>query len=159
MLSCGELREAELKMDVSICGIDQGESLGEETKEEDLMNYWDSSEASEDVLTREADEVMQSFNFSHSLCMLAGCAKDGEQFDRTITKENETLEVNLGREFLSEKEGNDLSQQEEIINEFLLGVRHQFKVVMEQEKSENAKEKFRGGKQMYLFNEIADESF
>ena len=30
MLRCEELREAELKMDVSICGPEQGEILGEE---------------------------------------------------------------------------------------------------------------------------------
>ena len=59
MLSCEELREAELKMDVSICGPEHGEILGEEISGEDLMNYWDSSEASEDVLAREADEAMK----------------------------------------------------------------------------------------------------
>lgn len=78
MLSFEELREAELKMDVSICGLEQGELLGEEINEEDLMNYWDSSEASEDVLVREADELMKPCIFSHSLCMFARCAKDGE---------------------------------------------------------------------------------
>lgn len=137
LLSCGELRESELKMDVSICGPEQGESLGKEIKEEDFMNYLDSSETSEDVLARKADEAMQSCNFSHSLCMFAECAKDGEQSDGTVTKENERFEVKSRRKFLSEKEGNDLSQQE---------------------KSGNAEEKIQG-KQMYLFNEIADESF
>ena len=44
MLSYEELWEVELKMDVSICGPEQGEILGEEISEEDLMNYWDSSE-------------------------------------------------------------------------------------------------------------------
>ena len=37
-LRCEELREAELKMEVSICGPKQGEILGEEINEEDLMN-------------------------------------------------------------------------------------------------------------------------
>jgi len=59
MLSCEELREAELKMDVSICGPEQGEILGEEINEEDLMNYWDSSAEFEDVLTRVVDEAMK----------------------------------------------------------------------------------------------------
>ena len=59
MLSCEELREAELKMDVSICGLEHGEILGEEISEEDLMNYWDSSEASEEVMVRETDEAMK----------------------------------------------------------------------------------------------------
>ena len=54
-LGCEELREAELKMEVSICGPEQGEIMGEEINEEDLMNYWDSSEESKDVLAREAD--------------------------------------------------------------------------------------------------------
>jgi len=45
MLSCEELREAEFKMDVSICGLEHGAILGEEISEEDLMNYWDSLEA------------------------------------------------------------------------------------------------------------------
>ena len=125
MLSCEELREAELKMDVSICGLQHGEILGEEISEEDLMNYWDSSEASEEVMAREIDEAMKPCKFSHSLCMFAGYAKDGEQFDGTVTKENETLEVNSGREFLSEKECGDWLQQEEITNDFLFGVRQQ----------------------------------
>ena len=85
MLSCEELREAELKMDVSICGPEHGEILGEEISGEDLMNYWDSSEASEDVLAREADEAMKPCNFSHSLCMFVGCVKDGEQCGETAT--------------------------------------------------------------------------
>ena len=42
-LRCEELREAELKMEVSICGPEQGEILGEEINEEDLMDYWNSS--------------------------------------------------------------------------------------------------------------------
>ena len=110
MLSCEELREVELKMDVSICGPEQGEILGEEISEEDLVNYWDSSEACEDVLARETDEAMKPYIFSRSLCMFAGCAKDGEKFDGTVTKENETLEVKSGREFLSEKESVDWLQ-------------------------------------------------
>ena len=97
MLSCEELREADLKMDVSICGPKRGEILGEEISEEDLMNYWDIPKASEDVLAREIDEAIKPYIFSHSLCMFAGCAKDGEQSDGTVTKENETLEVKSGR--------------------------------------------------------------
>ena len=77
------------------------------------MNYWDSSEASEDVLAREAYEAMKPCNFSHSLCMFAGCAKGGEQSDGTITKENEILEVKSGREFISEKECVDSSTTNE----------------------------------------------
>ena len=46
-------------MDVSICGPEQGESLGEEINEEDLMNYWDNSEASKDALVREVGEAMK----------------------------------------------------------------------------------------------------
>ena len=97
-------------MDVSICGSEHGAILGEEINEEDLMNYWDSSEASEYVLVRELDEAMKPCNFSHSLCMFAGCVKDGEESDGTITKDNETLEVKFGREFLSEKESVDWLQ-------------------------------------------------
>ena len=33
MMRCEELREAELKMEVSICGPEQGEILGEEINE------------------------------------------------------------------------------------------------------------------------------
>ena len=94
--------------------------------------------------------------FSHSLCMFAGCAKDGEKSDETVTEENETLEVKSGGEFLSKKEGTDVLQQEEIINEFLFGVRQQVEVVMEQKKNRNAEEIIQGGKKMYFFNEIAD---
>lgn len=43
MLSCKELIEGELKMDVSICGPEHGEIMGEEINEEDLVNYQDSS--------------------------------------------------------------------------------------------------------------------
>ena len=123
MLSCEELREAKLEMDVSICSPEHGEILGEEISEEDLMNYWDSSEASEEVMARETDKAMKPYIFSHNSCMFAGYTKDGEQSDGTITKENETLEVKYGREFLSAKESIDWLQQEEIINEFLFGVR------------------------------------
>ena len=112
MLRCEELREVELKMDVSICGPEHGKILGEEISEEDLMNYWDSLEASEDVLVRETDEAMKPYIFSHSLCMFAGCAKDGEQFGGTVTKENKTLEVKSGREFLLEKKNFNWLQQE-----------------------------------------------
>ena len=76
-LRCEELREAELKMEVSICGPKQGEILGEEINEKDLMDYWNSSEELEDMLTREEDEAMKPCIFkSHSLCMFAGCAED-----------------------------------------------------------------------------------
>ena len=79
ILSCEELREAKLKMDVSICGLEHGEILGEEISEDYLMNYWDSSEEFKDVFTREAYEAMKPFIVkSHSLCMFAGCAKGGE---------------------------------------------------------------------------------
>ena len=64
------------------------------------------------MFARETDEAMKPYIFSHSLCMFAGCAKDGEQSDGTITKENKTLEVKSGREFLSEKESVDWLQQE-----------------------------------------------
>ena len=43
-LRCEELREAELKMKVSICGPEQSEILGEEDNEENLMDYWNSLE-------------------------------------------------------------------------------------------------------------------
>lgn len=58
-MGCEELREAELKMEVSICGPEQGEIASEDINEKDLMNYWNSSEESEDVLAREADEAMK----------------------------------------------------------------------------------------------------
>ena len=68
MMRCEELREAELKMKVSICGPEQGEIMGEVINEEDLMNYWDSSEESEDVLMSVIDEAMKPCIFkSHSL--------------------------------------------------------------------------------------------
>jgi len=57
---------------VSICDPEQGEILGREINEEDLMKYWDSSEESKDVLAREADEAMKPCIFkSHNLCMFA----------------------------------------------------------------------------------------
>ena len=118
-------------MDVSICGSEHGEIMGEEIIEEYLMNYWDSSEAYEEVMARETDEAMKPYIFSHSLCMFAGCAKYGEQFDGTVTKENETFEVKSSRWLLSEKESVDWLQQEEIINEFLFGVRQQVEAVLE----------------------------
>ena len=74
-LRCEELREAELKMEVAICGPEQGEILGEEDNEKDLMDYWNSLEQFEDMLTREEDEAMKPCIFkSHSLCMFAKCA-------------------------------------------------------------------------------------
>ena len=116
MLRCEELREVELKNDVSICGLEHGEILGEEINEEDLMNYWDSSEESKDVLVEEADQAMKPCIFkSHSLCMFVGCAKDGEKSSETVTEKNETLKMNF---------------DEEIINEFLVGVRYPVEVVM-----------------------------
>jgi len=42
-----KLREAESEMEVSICGPEQGEILGEEDNgrlAKDLMDYWNSSE-------------------------------------------------------------------------------------------------------------------
>ena len=133
-LRCEELREAELKMEVSICGPKRGEILGEEINEKYLMDYWNSSEELEDMLTREVDEAMKPCIFkSHSLCMFARCAEDSEQFDGTVTKENETLEVKSSREFLSEKESVDWLQQEDITNDFLFGIRQQVEAVMEQE--------------------------
>ena len=71
-----ELREAELEMEVSICGPEQGEIMGEDINEKDLMDYWNSSEQFEDMLTREADEAMKPCILkSHSLCMFAGCVE------------------------------------------------------------------------------------
>ena len=58
-MRCEELRQAELKMEVSICGLEHGEILSEEINEKDLMNYRNSSEELEDMLTREADEAMK----------------------------------------------------------------------------------------------------
>ena len=130
MLSCEELREAELKMDVSICGPEHGEILGEKISEEDLIKYGDSSEASEEVMAREIDEAMKPYIFSHSSCMFAGCAKYGEKSDGTVMKENEVLEVNSGRELLSEKECGDWLQQEEITNDLFFGIRQDRKSVV-----------------------------
>ena len=116
-LRCEELREAELKMEVSICGPEQGEIMGGEINEKYLMNYWNSSEELEDMLTREADEAMKPCIFkSHSLCMFAGCVEDGGQSSETVTEMNETLKVKYEGECLSEEQGTDLLQQEEIIN-------------------------------------------
>ena len=143
MFGCEELREAELKMDVSICGPEQGEILGEEINEEDLMNYWDSLEEYEDVLVKEANEAMKPCIFkSHNLCMFVGCAKDGGQSHENVTEKNETLEVKSNGKILSDKEGTDLLQQEEIMNEVLFGVRQQVEAIMEQKHSGNAEEIF-----------------
>ena len=158
MIRCEELRKAELKMDVSICGPEQGEILGEEINEEDLMNDWDSSEEAKDVLVREADEAMKPYIFkSHSLCMFAGCAKEGEQSDGTVTEMKENLKEKCDGKCLLEEKGTDLLQQEEIINELLFGVRQPVEAVMEQKKNGNAEEIFQGGKQMCFFNEFADK--
>ena len=108
-LRCEELREAELEMEVSICGPKQGEIIGEEVNEKYLMNYWNISEQFEDVLTREADEAMKPCIFkSHSLCMFVGCAENGGQSGETVTEMNETFEVKYDGECLSEEEGIDL---------------------------------------------------
>ena len=74
--------------------------------------------------------------------MFAGCAKDGEQSGETVTEENVTLEVKSGGEYLSEEEGNDWLQQEEIINEFLFGVRQQVEFVLVHNQNGNAEEIF-----------------
>ena len=109
MLRCEELREDELKINVSICGPEQGEIPGEKINEEDLMNYWDGSEECEDVLAKEADKAMKPCIFKyHSLCMFAGCAQDGEKSSETIIENNETLEVKSDGKILSEKEGTNL---------------------------------------------------
>jgi len=74
------LREAESEMEVFIFEPKQGEILGEEDNgrlAKDLMDYWNSSEQFEDMLTREADEAVKPYVFkSHSLCVFAGCAED-----------------------------------------------------------------------------------
>ena len=88
--------------------------------------------------------------------MFAGCAKDGGQSGETVTEMNETLEMKCDGESLSEGVGTDLLQQEEIINEFLFGVRQPVEVVMEQKHNENAEVIFQGGKQMNFSNEIDD---
>ena len=109
------------------------------------------------MLTREEDEAMKPCIFkSHSLCMFVGCAEDGGQSGETITEMNETLKVKYDGKCLLEDEGIDLLQQEEIINEFLFGVRQPIETVMEKKHNENVEVIFQGGKQMNLFNEIAD---
>jgi len=121
------LREAEAEMEVSICRPEQGEMLGEEDNErsaEDLMEYWHSSEQFEDMMTREADEVMKPCDFnSHSLCMFSGYVEDDGQSGETITNRHEALEVKYDGECLLEEEGANLLQQKEFIDEFLFGVR------------------------------------
>ena len=110
-----------MKMEISICGPEQGEILGEEINEKDLMDYWNSSD---ELLTRDEDETMKPCIFkSHSLCMFAGCAEYDGQSGEMVTEMNEILMVKYEGECLSEEEGTDLLQQEEIINEFLFGVR------------------------------------
>ena len=119
------------------------------------MNYWDSSEEYEDVLAREADEAMKPCIFkSHSLCMFAGCAKVGGQSGEIVTERNEPLEMKSDGECLLEEEGVDLLQQEEIINEFLFGVRQPVEAIMEKKHNENSEVIFQGGKKMNLFNEF-----
>lgn len=83
-------------MEVSICRPEQGEMLGEEDNErsaEDFLDYWQSSEQFEDMLTKEADEAMKPCDFdSYSLCMFAGYAEDDGQLVEIITTTNEALE-------------------------------------------------------------------
>ena len=151
-------REAEAKMEDSICRPEQGEILGEEDNErsgEDLMNYWNSSEQLEDMLTREADEAMKPCDFnSHSLCMFVGYAEDDGQSSETVTNRNEALEVKYDGECLLEEECVDLLQQKEFIDEILFGVRQSVEVVMDYKYNENVVVVFQGGKKMNLFNEI-----
>ena len=53
-----ELKTVELDMEVSICELEQGEIIGDDERStEDPMNYWDSSNHHEDMLTEEADEA------------------------------------------------------------------------------------------------------
>ena len=86
--------------------------MGEEDNEKDLMDYWNSSEQFEDMLTREGDEAMKPCIFkSHSLCMFVGCAEDDGQSGETVTEMNETLEVKCDGEFLSEEDGTELLHQ------------------------------------------------
>ena len=76
-LRCEELREVELKMEVSICGLEQGEILGEEDNEKDLMENWNSPEQFEDMLTTEENEAIEPCVFkSHGLYVFAGFAED-----------------------------------------------------------------------------------
>lgn len=64
-----KIREAE--MEVSICGLEQGEIMGEEDNKKDLIDYWNSSEQFEDMLKREADEAMNPCIFKyHGLYVL-----------------------------------------------------------------------------------------
>ena len=157
-LRCEELREAELEMEVSICGPKQGEIMGEEDNEKDLMDYWNSSEKFEYMLTREVYESMKPCIFkSHSLCVFAGCTKYDRPFGETVTKMNKALEVKHDGEFLLEEEGIDLLQHKEFKYEFLLGVRQLAEVVMAQKHEENVVVIFQGGKQMNFFNEIDDK--
>ena len=121
--------------------------LGEEINEKDLMDYWNSSEEFEDMLTREADEAMKPCIFkSHSLCMFVGCAEDDGWSSETITEINETLEVKYDGECLLEKEGTNLLKQNEIIDEFLFGVRQPVEAIVVQKHNEYAEVIFQGGK-------------
>lgn len=119
-------REAEVEMKVSICRLEQGEMLWEEDNERStqyLMDYWQSLEQFEYILTNEVDEAMKPCDFdSYSLCMSAGYAKDDGQSDEIVTNRNEALEVKYDSESLLEEEGVDLLQQKEFIDEIIFGV-------------------------------------
>ena len=72
------------------------------------MDYWQSSEKFEDMLTKEADEAMKRCDFdSYSLCMFAGYAEDNGQSIEIVTTKNEALEVKYEEESSSEEEGVD----------------------------------------------------
>ena len=73
------------------------------------MNYWNSSEQFEDMLTREADEAMKPCIFkSHSLCMFTGCEEDDGKSGETVKKMNKALEVKYDGEFLLQEERTNL---------------------------------------------------
>ena len=131
-----KLREAEVELEVSICRPEQGEMLGEEGNErsaEGLMDYWQSSEQFEDMLTKEVDEAMQPCDFdSYSLCMFAGYAEDDGQLVEIVTTKNDALEVKYDEESFLEEEGVDHLQQKEFIDEILFGVKQSDEVDIDQ---------------------------
>lgn len=152
-----KLRGAEVELEVNICRPEQGEMLGEEDNDrsaEDLLDYWQSSEQFEDMVTKEVDQAMKPCDFdSYSLCMLAGCAGGDGQPHEVVTR-NVDLEVKYDGESLLEEEGVDLLKQKEFIDEILFGVKQSNEVDINQQSEDNSIVGLQKGKPMNLFNGI-----
>ena len=96
-----KLKEAELRMEVSIYEVEQDEVLGEDEdwrSVEDLMNYCENSRQQGDMITEASSETTRSHVFkTDNLCMIASIAGE-KQLCEDVFRMDEDLEVKGDKE-------------------------------------------------------------